>query len=365
VTPLEEKLIRRISATGPMSIAEYMAACLGDPEYGYYLTREPFGMAGDFVTAPEISQMFGELIGLWAVAAWEAMGAPDITIVEAGPGRGTLMADMLRAARIRPRFATGHVCLIETSRRLRAVQEKTLAGSGATIIWHHSVDEIPAGPMIFVANEFFDALPVRQFVKAGNRWAERMVGLGDDGRLAFGLRPAPAPPGREVASDGSLVEISDASTAIMATIAERLVRYGGTALIIDYGYFGPAYGDTFQAARRHRYDDPLAAPGEADLTAHVDFGALANAAKAAGATARPLMDQGEFLLRMGLAARAEALAKDKDQETAAAVRAAAERLAGPDMGTLFKVMAVSAPGLALPIFDDNPAGTSSREGTSP
>ena len=429
MTVLADRLIARIRAAGPMTIAEFMAACLGDPAHGYYMTQEPFGRGGDFVTAPEVSQMFGELIGAWAIATWQAMDRPArIVLAELGPGRGTLMADLLRAARLAPAFlAAAEVHLVETSPRLREAQAATLAGARAT--WHGRIEEIPAGPLLLLANEFFDALPIRQFVTTPEGVAERMVGLDGEGRLAFGLRPVlassePHPPqasltaapppkrsylprkggeehmrpapssattapvtgpetvrqvpasppageagfprfatqidwksGRGVATrplvePGAIVEFSPAGTAIMATIAARLARDGGAALVVDYGYAGPAAGDTLQAVRRHGYDDVLGHPGEADLTAHVDFAALAQAANEAGAVAWPLLTQGEFLARLGLAERSAALARGKDAKAAAAIAAAAERLAGPQaMGNLFKVLAVSAPGLRLPGFD--------------
>jgi NADH dehydrogenase [ubiquinone] 1 alpha subcomplex assembly factor 7 len=196
VTALGERLAAAMRTGGPMTVADYMAACLGDPADGYYMRREPFGRAGDFVTAPEVSQMFGELIGLFAVATWEAMGRPArFVLAELGPGRGTLMADLLRAAKLRPAFlAAAEVHLVETSPRLKALQTEALASSGAAVTWHGRVDDLPAGPLIVVANEFFDALPIRQFVKAEGGWAERMVGLDADGRLAFGLRAVEALP---------------------------------------------------------------------------------------------------------------------------------------------------------------------------
>lgn len=395
MTPLGERIAALIRAGGPMTVADYMAICLGDPEHGYYMRRDPFGRAGDFVTAPEVSQMFGELIGLWAVATFEAMGAPGrFVLAEAGPGRGTLMADLLRAAKVRPAFlAAAEVHLVETSPHLRTLQAERLAAVGIAPTWHDGVAGLPAGPLVFIANEFFDALPVRQLVKTPERWAERMVGLDDEGRLAFGLRalegaPAPIPPlrgeGRSAAGDpgrghtatgemrpppgplrgptapvpgeeGAVLELSPASTAIMEALAGRIAQQGGAALVVDYGYEGPAFGDTLQAVRAHAYADPLAAPGEADLTAHVDFAALAAAAAKAGAVPRRLLDQGTFLRRIGLEQRARRLAAGKDAATEAAIAAAVERLAGPAaMGTLFKVLAVGAPGLALPAFDDDP-----------
>ncbi len=391
VTPLGEKLAALIAANGPMTVAEYMAACLGDPEHGYYMRREPFGRGGDFITAPEISQIFGELIGAWAAATWEAMGRPSpFILAELGPGRGTLTADLIRAARVRPEFgAAVNLHLVESSPRLRTAQGETLARAGLAATWHDRIESPPAGPLILVANEFFDALPIRQFVRTEAGWAERMVGVDADGRLAFGLRaseqlptsfrrkpesiaggptwpavgdkrhglrwtPASAGVTERSAPEGEILETSPAAAAIMSEVASRIAKDGGAALIIDYGYASPAFGDTLQAVRHHRYDDPLAAPGEADLTAHVDFAALARAASEAGARPRPVTTQGELLARLGIAARAERLSRDKDAATRAAIASAAARLTAPEaMGELFKVLAVSKPDLALPAFDDD------------
>jgi NADH dehydrogenase [ubiquinone] 1 alpha subcomplex assembly factor 7 len=362
MTPLGEKLAQRIRADGPITIAEFMEACLADPEHGYYMRREPFGRTGDFITAPEISQMFGELIGLWAVATWEMMGEPRrFVLAELGPGRGTLMADILRTANVKSSFRNAaDVHLVEFSPRLTEIQRDTLSASGLAIHWHRRLEDVPAGPAIYIANEFFDAMPIRQFQWTGERWAERVVGLGDDGDLAVGLKPvAQRPPGVEL-PDGAIVEAPTRGQAVMAAIAERLVNAGGAALIIDYGSGTPGYGDTLQAVRQHKYDDPLATPGEADVTAHVDFAALARAATAAGAACRPLVNQGEFLVRLGLVQRANVLGRGKDTKTRDALAAAMERLAGPKaMGDLFKVLAVSAPGLKLPVLDAIDTGNQS------
>jgi len=362
VTPLGRKIAALIRQNGPMSIGDYMAICLGDPELGYYMRREPFGRGGDFVTAPEVSQIFGELVGAWLVATWQAMGSPArFALVELGPGRGTLMKDILRVARIRPAFlAAAELHLVETSPRLREAQREALAGFDVT--WHASASDLPEVPALLVANEFFDALPVRQFAVAADGWAERVIGLAEDGALAFGLRPVgnseagvlrvTAP--QEGGAAGAIFEVSPASTAIAGTIAAHLSRSGGAALIIDYGYEGPAIGETLQAVARHRYVDPLESPGEADLTAHVDFAALATAARREGGEPRPLMTQGEFLVRLGLGERADGLKRGKDAATVVSVDAAVSRLAGPEaMGNLFKVLAISSRGLVLPAFDDN------------
>ncbi|MCX5517154.1 class I SAM-dependent methyltransferase [Kaistia defluvii] len=351
MTPLAEKLVHRIENFGPITIADYMAACLGDPEFGYYTTREPFGSAGDFVTAPEVSQMFGELIGLWAVETWQRMGSPAaFVLAEIGPGRGTLMTDALRAAKIAPDFEdAATIVLVETSQRLRAIQADALAGHA--IDWIEHVDALPEGPAIVVANELFDALPVRQFLRTADGWAERMVGV-SNGRLAFGLRANAHFDGADDrAPEGSLVETATISAAIMATLAARLQRSGGAFLAIDYGHAESGFGDTLQALRSHAFDDPLAHPGEADLTVHVDFAALARTAEANGARASTIWTQGDFLLALGLLERAGRLGAGKDGPTQDAIRAAVERLAGPDaMGSLFKVLCVTGGDLAAPPF---------------
>jgi len=365
-----------------MTVADFMAACLGDPEYGYYLHRDPFGAAGDFVTAPEVSQMFGELIGLWCVAVWEAMGAPQrFVLAELGPGRGTLMADALRAAAIRPAFRTGaQVSLVETSPRLRDLQREALAKLGVLPRWLDSVDQLPDGPLFVIANEFLDALPVHQYLRTADGWAERLVGLDADGALAFGLRPAatrslPLPGGERppIGESGSagegevsseVLELRPGADAIVAALASRIARDGGAALIIDYGHAETALGDTLQAVRDHQYDDPLAHPGEADLTAHVDFAALARAAAEAGATPTEIAAQGAFLQTIGIAHRATALAHGRSPSEAGAIAAALRRLTHPDeMGTLFKVMGIAPRGLRLPGLSPDPRH--SGEGRNP
>ncbi|MBI4183363.1 MAG: SAM-dependent methyltransferase [Proteobacteria bacterium] len=353
-SPLRARLVRRIRRFGPLSVAEYMAVALHDPEQGYYATRDPLGAAGDFVTAPEVSQMFGELIGLWSAVVWQAMGSPDpVLLVELGPGRGTLMADALRAAARAPGFrAAIRVHLVEASARLKAAQATTLAGAGPR--WHASLAEVPEGPSILIANEFFDALPLRQFERAEAGWHERLVGLDARARLGFvrEARPFPGlPPG--LADDrppGAVVEVSAAALALAAAIAGRTARVGGAALILDYGAEPPAPGGTLQAVRRHRPVDVLDAPGEADITAHVDFAALARTAEAAGARAFGPLAQGTWLRRLGIETRAEALrGAASGAEQRAAIDSALRRLIAPEeMGTLFKALAVAHPGLGIP-----------------
>ncbi|MFT0859472.1 class I SAM-dependent methyltransferase [Ancylobacter sp. G4_0304] len=351
-TGLAALIARRIAADGPMNVAEYMAECLFHPQHGYYTTHEPFGAAGDFVTAPEISQMFGELLGLWAADCWMRMGSPPrFILAELGPGRGTMMADVLRATRIVPGFhAAAQVVLVEASPRLRAKQAATL--SAYPVDWRGRFEDIPDGPLILLANEFFDALPIRQFVRTATGIAERMVGLGEDGALAFGLRPDarpdPADAARLMAArEGALLEVCPSGTAIAGDIAARVSREGGTALFIDYGHAG-GFGDTLQALKSHAYDDVLAHPGDADLTAHVDFAALAQAGMAAGALALGPIPQGAFLARLGIAARAERLKAKAAPDAAAAIDAATRRLAGTgkdEMGALFKALALVHPAL--------------------
>lgn len=365
-TPLAHELAARIVEDGPLTIADYMAACLLHPRHGYYSTREPFGQGGDFVTAPEISQMFGELVGLWAADSWMRLGSPaPFTLAELGPGRGTLMADALRAARIVPGFLdAARLVLVEASPRLREVQKRALAGHA--VEWADRVEDLPAGPLILLANEFVDALPIRQFVRVPEGIAERMVGLDEAsppgaGALAFGLRPgARLEPDAErrllAAPAGAVLEICPLGQSVAAHVAARLGRDGGAALFVDYGHKGErepsgGFGDTLQALRAHVYDDPLAHPGAADLTAHVDFAALAVAARKNGARAFGPVGQGEWLERLGLPARAARLKRDAGPETAAAIDAAALRLAGTHeqgMGALFKALALVHPSLGTP-----------------
>jgi SAM-dependent MidA family methyltransferase len=348
-TPLAGKLKRLIEAHGPVSLAEYMAHCLGDPEHGYYTTRDPFGAAGDFTTAPEVSQMFGEIVGAWLAHAWASCGAPSpVRLVELGPGRGTLMADLLRVMSRVPDLAGAAIIhLVETSPVLREAQQRAL--SGHDVHWHASLAEVPPGALLLVANEFFDALPIRQFVRSEGVWRERAVGL-IDGELAFGLGPGQLPEGPP-APDGAIFEISPAADGIFAAIAHRIAEHGGAALVIDYGHAMSGPGETLQAVRRHAFADPLDAPGEADLTAHVDFAALGRSARAAGAAVHGPMPQGDFLLSLGLLERAGRLGAAANEPERQAIRAAVERLANPDqMGTLFKVMALSRPGVSLPPF---------------
>jgi NADH dehydrogenase [ubiquinone] 1 alpha subcomplex assembly factor 7 len=339
---LAEILAARIKADGPMTLADYMGACLLHPDHGYYATRDPFGQAGDFTTAPEISQMFGELLGLCLAQTWMDQGRPPrIVLAEIGPGRGTLMADMLRAIGKVPGLRDAAcIHLIEASDTLRQIQARTLQGQGA--IWHSDIATLPEAPLYLVANEFFDALPIRQFQRADAGWSERQVGLRAD-MLGFGLTPpAPYPPLTARLADttpGDIVELCPALPAIAQNIGMRIARHGGAALIVDYGNWH-SLGDTYQAVQAHRPVDPFAAPGAADQTAHVDFEALALALTTTGAKATSMTPQGVFLQRLGIAARTQTLAQKLSGEALASHEAAYRRLTDPsEMGQLFKVIA--------------------------
>jgi SAM-dependent MidA family methyltransferase len=351
MTGLKDRIAALIEASGPMSVADYMAMCLFDPKAGYYTTREPFGRSGDFVTAPEISQMFGELVAVWLYSRWKEAGSPDGCVVaEIGPGRGTMMKDMARTLRqLDPALCAGsHFAMIETSERLREVQHETLAEAGFEFSWHDTVGSLPDGPLFIAGNELFDAIPIRQFVKTAQGWRERVVGLNGEGHLIFmagvaGADPALLPPDAATAPEGTIVELAPAREALMETISSRIAINGGAGLFIDYGYLAPAAGDTLQALYKHRHDDVLAHPGEADITAHVDFARLRAVADRCGLKTS-LSEQGRFLLDMGILERAGQLGANIDEDGRQALQDAVERLAGPDrMGGLFKVLAVASP----------------------
>ncbi|MFD9898161.1 class I SAM-dependent methyltransferase [Mesorhizobium sp. UC22_110] len=357
---LKRRIIEVITTVGPIPASEYMALCLFDPEAGYYTTREPFGRGGDFITAPEVSQMFGELVAVWCYEAWRAIGSPmPVTLAEIGPGRGTLMKDMLRTLqRLDPVFATGaSIALIETSPRLREVQKNTLNGMAAGVEWHETTATLLDQPLLIVGNELFDAVPVRQFVRTADGWRERMVGLDATGELAFfagaaSLDPALLPRDAEGALNGAIVELAPARSALMQAIADRVAAHGGAGLFFDYGHLKPGVGDTLQALRNHQYEDVLASPGDADLTAHVDFAALAASARTAGLRA-DCRTQGSFLLAMGLLERAGHLGANADEATRERLAGEVERLAGPRaMGELFKVLAIAPEQIVLPVFRD-------------
>ncbi|WP_172329292.1 class I SAM-dependent methyltransferase [Mangrovicoccus sp. HB161399] len=345
MTPLGDLLLRRIAAGGPISVAEYMADCLLHPEHGYYTAREPFGAQGDFTTAPEISQLFGEMAGLWLAQAWIDRGRPaPFCLAELGPGRGTLMADIWRVARAVPGFReAARILLVEASPKLRRLQAAALADAAPR--WADRAEDLPDLPLFLVANEFFDALPIRQFVRDPGGWRERQVGA-QDGRLAFGLGPAAPIAALDRRLDdtapGEVVEICPALPAIAGEVARRIRAHGGAALFVDYGGWH-SRGDTLQAVRRHGRADPLDDPGEADLTAHVDFEALARAAE--GCAVSALVPQGVFLERLGITERAQALARGLSGARLDSHVAAHRRLTHPgEMGTVFKTLGIASAG---------------------
>ncbi len=354
---LRDEIVRLIEQEGPISVERYMALCLGHPTLGYYTTRDPFGAAGDFVTAPEISQMFGELLGLWAAEVWGNMGAPAaMRLVELGPGRATLMHDALRAiSKARPAMLkTLSVHMVETSPVLRALQQNRLNGVSADVQWHERVEDALAGPAIVIANELLDALPVKQFVATAGGWRERLVGLDQAGALAFGLAPEPTLSVKADHPNGTILEIPLASDGLIALIAAHVAAHGGAALFIDYGSAQQGTGDTLQAVSRHAFADPLAAPGEADLTTQVNFERSGAVARTAQARVHGPVSQGELLIALGLPQRAQTLKRGANSEQIRQIDAATERLSDMDergMGRLFKAIAISHPALSsLPGF---------------
>ncbi|MEZ5790756.1 MAG: class I SAM-dependent methyltransferase [Nitratireductor sp.] len=343
---LRKRLARMIAHSGPMSLAEFMHVAMSDPVDGYYNRKPAIGSKGDFITAPETSQLFGEMIAIWCVSAWYEMGSPGtVALVEAGPGNGTLMADLLRSARNFPDFLSAiHVHLVETSPAMMARQRERLSGLANDIHWHASMEAVPPIPMLFIANELLDVMPIRQYVKSGRNWLENCVGLDGAGKLAFTLGagqidPALLPEGHQLEPDGAVFEISPAREAFILELCERLKNSNGAALLIDYGHSASGFGDTFQALRTHTYANALAEPGQADLTSHVDFAPLTALARATTIAAAPICSQGDFLLAMGLLQRAGILGANADAARREQIRGEVQRLAGPDeMGNLFKVM---------------------------
>ncbi len=357
---LEREIRALIEAQGPLEVSRYMALCLAHPEYGYYTTRDPFGAAGDFTTAPEISQMFGELAGVWCAEVWRLMGSPSrVALVEIGPGRGTLMKDALRAAKVMPGFREAiELHLVETSPVLQERQRENLHGAVTSIAWHGETKTLPDLSLIAIGNEFVDALPISQFEKKAGRWHERKIGLGLDGGFAFGLDPVALPdfektlPPRLVpAPDGAVFERRE--LAPVSALLSRISKHGGAALFVDYGHAQTGFGDTLQAVSGHDYAEPLEAPGEVDLTAQVDFEALAALANADVLALGPVT-QRNFLLELGIEARAGILQRNAQPEMRDEIGTQLTRLTGPapGMGELFKAMAFAHRSLpTLPGFD--------------
>jgi NADH dehydrogenase [ubiquinone] 1 alpha subcomplex assembly factor 7 len=356
MSELSELIAKRLRAVGPMSLADFMHEALLHPSYGYYTTRDPLGAQGDFVTAPELSQVFGELIGLWCYDTWERLGRPEpVLLVELGPGRGTLMHDALGALGRVPDFrAALRLHLVEASETLTQIQRTRLAGFDVT--WHRDLGSLPEGPILLVANEFLDALPIVQLERGAAHWHERLVALAPDGKgMTLVRAEVPSPLAMLVPSElgnaelGSVFELCPAALTLAAHLGWRLGAAPGAALIIDYGHGEKACGDTLQAARRHRYCGILDEPGSADLTAHVDFASFAEAASAAGAHSHGPVTQRDFLLRLGVEARAQQIIARARGAERDIVASAVRRLIDPaEMGTLFKVLALTSPGVPAP-----------------
>lgn len=359
VTPLDTKIRDRIKADGPLAVSEFMEIALGDPNHGYYRTRDPLGKAGDFITSPEISQVFGEIVGIWCAVTWQNTGAArNIHLVELGPGRGTLMADILRTAQnVMPAFTEAiDVHLVETGKVLRQQQQEAL--NGYSVDWHDRFETVPPGPVLIVANEFFDALPIDQYIMTREGWQERRITI-DQKQGDFLFKPCDQPaennpiiPDELVDSPiNSIFERSSAGEQIASDIAKRIATDGGAALIIDYGHVRHGLGDTLQAVKSHNYHFPLATIGEADLTAHIDFAALGNAAKASGAIVHGPVFQGGLLTALGIEQRTKALAATATPDQVEILESASRRLIAADgMGTLLKAMAITS------VADSTPAG---------
>ena len=334
-SPLEQIIKKIIAKQGAISVAEYMNLALAHHEHGYYMGRDPLGVAGDFTTAPEISQVFGEIIGAWLANQWLLLGAPDnIALVELGAGRGTLMADILRATKnIKGFYEATSVHIVEISPHLRQKQWKTLAGKHERIEWHETIDTLPQSPIFLVANEFFDALPIRQFVRSEAGLLEKTIIVEDD-KLKFSASPR---------NEGDIVETCEPATNIMRSLAKHIKTHKGAGVIIDYGYVGGSAGDTLQAMKNHKYHDVLADVGEADITAHVDFLALAEAARAEGIIAEDAIPQGAFLMRSGAGERTTNLCAISAPEQQKSLVSGLKRLADPEeMGELFKVLIIKS-----------------------
>ena len=373
MTPMQAIIATRIKEQGPISVAGYMYACLGHPDFGYYMSKDPFGRGGDFITAPEVSQMFGEMLGLWILAAWQSIGSPaPFTLMELGPGRGTLMADAMRAATGFPDFAKAcQLHLVEISPVLRSAQADKLKDCGQTPQWHETVrgaEQASQGPIFMLGNEFLDALPIHQFQLTKNGWRERMVGLAPDmadglpiDNLCYVLSNEDPPPAIDQTlrgrtdEIGAIAEICPTVVGTVKECAHAISTRGGMALFVDYGHGQSAAGETFQAVMDHKPVSTLEHAGEADLTAHVDFEAVARSSLLGGATPFGPLTQGEFLTRIGMPQRAIKLTESNPGH-AESIQIALDRLIeGDQMGSLFKVMALSANGVTPPGYEADEA----------
>lgn len=356
---LTEVLLQRIKADGPISVHDYMELALGHPQLGYYVSQPAFGAEGDFVTAPEISQTFGELIGLWAAEVWIMMGKPSpFNLVELGPGRGTLLADALRLlSKALPEFLeAADVHLVELSPKLKAAQKEALTPFSSSLTWHDDIATVPDGPLVLIANEFLDALPIRQFVRSHDGWRERMIGEGIGGSETLGFCLAP-----EITKSASLArfgtpmvesiaEVRPRAEALMGALSTRLASSPGAALFLDYGHRDSAVGDTFQAVKNHLPVHVLQMPGQADLTAHVDFQALKEAASATPSTG--LQTQGDFLRELGIETRLQQLLESAREDQKEILASGVSRLIDEkQMGSLFRAICFHSEDLPPPGFD--------------
>ena len=361
---LEDKLKHRIREAGPISVAEYMSVCLLDPVQGYYPTRDPLGSEGDFITAPEISQMFGEVLGLWCVQSWIDLGRPEkLHLVEYGPGRGIMMSDMLRSAALEPEFkAAINVWLIEASAALEAVQGRTLGKANVPVQWAKRLEDVPAGPALIIGNEFLDCLPIQQLIcndpfAGADGWVERRVGLNAEDKLCFVRIDVPAPKtltdrlpkGAEDARKDELLETCPAAAQVIDGLAQRFAESPGRALFIDYGPDETEFGDTLQALKRHEKVGVFSDPGNTDLTARVDFAALSEMATSVGLTASAAVTQREFLSKLGLEMRAVALIRAKPEAKPVIARQLHRLTDDAEMGELFKAICISSPNLPAPL----------------
>ncbi len=358
MTPLGEQIKNLIRLEGPISLERYMSLALGDPRYGYYMTRDPFGAKGDFTTSPEISQIFGELIGLWCADLWLRMGRPaELSLVELGPGRGTLMQDALRAMKsIKGLIPALRVSLVETSPVLREAQRAALEPSGAPIEWHNTVSSLPQLPTLLIANEFFDALPVRHYQMHQSQWHERLIGLNEHDELIFGLAREAEKSIPLKAADGSLLERCLIGEQIMRELAVHINQWGGAGLILDYGHIHAGFGETLQAMRGHHYVDPLAEPGDVDLTTHVDFERLATIARAQENVVSGPIIQADFLEALGIRERGQSLIKSANPAQAETIISAIHRLTDrspKQMGSLFKVLSFRHSEMPIPAGFNN------------
>ncbi len=362
-SPLAIKLKARIEQQGPLTLHDYMQACLGDPEFGYYIARDPFGLSGDFITAPDVCQIFGELLGLWCVQVWTQLGQPSsCKLIELGPGRGALMSDALRAAALVPEFLQSvEVHFVETSKALRAEQKHRITSQAKEhgrelpqLFWHDRLQDVPPGPSLLLANEFLDALPIRQYQFKLGAWFERLVGLGDTGAFIYVLAEHPSNNPDDLSLmqrapvDGDVLETRPATKALLKQIAKRASTHAFHGLFVDYGYGKRAFGDSFQAIKNHQFADPLRDQGLADLTAHVDFSSLVQTADELGLNISGPVTQRDFLIALGVQERAAQLMQAQENLSGAEqFMTGLQRLIDPDqMGSLFKVVALAAPGQA-------------------